>query len=199
MNLIITSGRGPAECRLAVAEIVKRLCKDAAARDITTSVVEGKAPDKHGPGSVVVMLEGEDVQSFAKEWIGSVQWIAQSTIRPGHKRKNWFVGITQLPKTPTPQTIKPEEIRFEAFRAGGPGGQHQNVTDSAVRATHVPSGMRVVVRDGRSQHQNKKVAVQRLGELLEIKAEMDRGAIQEEAWRAHEQIVRGNPVKVFRS
>jgi peptide chain release factor len=199
MNLIITSGRGPAECRLAVAEIVKRLCKDASENDLTTSVVEGKAPDKHGPGSVVVMLEGESSSSFAQGWLGSVQWIAQSTIRPGHKRKNWFVSITELPNAPATQTIKPEDIRFEAFRAGGPGGQHQNVTDSAVRATHVPSGMRVVVRDGRSQHQNKKVAVQRLGELLEIKNEMDRGTILEEAWKAHDQIERGNPVKVFRS
>lgn len=198
MNLIITSGRGPAECRLAVAEVVKRLSKDAATRDLTTSVVEGKAPDRYGPGSVVVMLEGDDAQSFANEWLGSVQWIAQSTVRPGYKRKNWFVSITELPTTPEPQTIKPEEIRFESFRAGGPGGQHQNVTDSAVRAIHVPSGMKVVVRDGRSQHQNKKVAVQRLGELLEIKNEMDRGTILEEAWRAHDQIERGNPVKVFR-
>jgi peptide chain release factor len=90
------------------------------------------------------------------------------------------------------------EVRFEAFRAGGPGGQHQNKTESAVQAVHVPSGLAAVARDGRSQHRNKIVAVERLAMLLrtsqEVAAIADRQAVQ----LNHSRLERGNPVRRFR-
>jgi len=73
---------------------------------------------------------------------------------------------------PTPQSSGPpyttdrarleREVVVETFRASGPGGQHRNVTDSAVRLLHVPSGVRVVAADSRSQHQNRATAFERL-------------------------------------
>lgn len=59
------------------------------------------------------------------------------------------------------------ECRVETFRAGGPGGQHQNTTESGVRLVHEPTGERVEARDERSQHRNKKLALGRLRERLE--------------------------------
>ena len=59
------------------------------------------------------------------------------------------------------------ECRIETFRAGGPGGQHQNKTESAVRLIHVPTGIRVVARSERSQHRNKAEALARLRKKLE--------------------------------
>lgn len=59
------------------------------------------------------------------------------------------------------------QCRVETFRAGGPGGQHQNTTESGVRLVHLPSGIRVVARDERSQHRNRTLALQRLRERLE--------------------------------
>lgn len=59
------------------------------------------------------------------------------------------------------------ECRVETFRAGGPGGQHQNTTESGVRLVHEPTGERVEARDERSQHRNKKLALARLRERLE--------------------------------
>lgn len=59
------------------------------------------------------------------------------------------------------------QCRVETFRAGGPGGQHQNKTESAVRLIHEPSGLRVTVRKERSQYRNRQVALERLRERLE--------------------------------
>ena len=61
------------------------------------------------------------------------------------------------------------ECRVETFRAGGPGGQHQNTTESAVRLVHVPTGVRAIARDQRSQHRNRSLALARLrGKLEEL-------------------------------
>ena len=59
------------------------------------------------------------------------------------------------------------QCRVETFRAGGPGGQHQNTTDSAVRLVHVPTGIRVTAREERSQHRNRSIALGRLRARLE--------------------------------
>ncbi|MCL7972177.1 MAG: peptide chain release factor-like protein [marine benthic group bacterium] len=58
------------------------------------------------------------------------------------------------------------ECRLDTFRAGGPGGQHQNKTESAVRLTHVPSGITVTARESRSQHRNRQIALVRLRAAL---------------------------------
>ena len=58
------------------------------------------------------------------------------------------------------------ECRVETFAAGGPGGQHQNRTESAVRLTHLPTGLKVVARDERSQHRNRQTAIERLRAAL---------------------------------
>lgn len=63
------------------------------------------------------------------------------------------------------------ECRVETFRSGGPGGQHQNTTDSGVRLVHLPTGLRVVARDERSQHRNRQIALQRLREKLAAMSE----------------------------
>ncbi|MFQ5745867.1 MAG: peptide chain release factor-like protein [Gemmatimonadota bacterium] len=59
------------------------------------------------------------------------------------------------------------ECRVETFRAGGPGGQHQNKTESGVRLTHLPTGISATARESRSQHRNRKVALERLRAALE--------------------------------
>ncbi|WP_447979148.1 peptide chain release factor-like protein [Candidatus Nitrospira bockiana] len=64
------------------------------------------------------------------------------------------------------RTVLEREVMIEVFRAGGPGGQHRNVTDSAVRLRHLPSGVQVVAADSRSQHRNRETAFERLIERL---------------------------------
>jgi len=77
------------------------------------------------------------------------------------------------PPRPDPPTIPDDdeallaECRVETFRSGGPGGQHQNVTESGVRLVHLPTGVRASARDERSQHRNRALALRRLREKLD--------------------------------
>lgn len=201
-QLLVTSGRGPAECRQAVAVIWEQILTEARCLGIDASVILGDPhPQGHGPASVVVTLDGEEepVHSFVASWSGSIKWIAQSTIRRGHKRKNWFVSVSELPLTPEDVELDESEVTFEAFRAGGPGGQHQNTTDSAVRAYHAGTGIAVTCRDQRSQHQNKKAALRRLAAAVKSRNDLDRGAIRDIAQERHNNLERGNPVRTIRA
>lgn len=129
--LLITAGDGPMECRLAVGHILARLRVEAEALGVDVSCsTEDKAP-----ASAMIALEGGGSRLLATAWIGTVQWRQASQLRPGNRRANWFVGVFDLPlPAPTVKGIPLAEVQFSSFRAGGPGGQHQNTTDSAVRA-----------------------------------------------------------------
>jgi peptide chain release factor len=126
-----------------------------------------------------------------------VQWTARSPFRPTHKRKNWFVGIDVLePVDETHFDLK--EVRWETMRAGGPGGQHVNRTESAVRVTHLPTGAQAMAMEERSQHRNRKLALARLAKKLAEVNSKRIGDAREERWRAHQGLERGNPVRTFR-
>ncbi len=197
-RLLITSGAGPAECRLAVSHALRRLAEEAAETGLDLAAVEGPRPDAHGPASALAALYGEGAELLAKRWRGTILWTAESPLRPHHKRRNWFVGVFESPELSAAQALEPQEVRFEAFRAGGPGGQHQNVTDSAVRAVHLPSGLAVVAREERSQHRNKAAALARLGEMLAARRDLEAAAARREDWLAHKALERGSPVRRFR-
>lgn len=198
-RLHLTSGQGPAECRMAIAHTLERMSDEAEAAGIEIDVAEERNPDGHGPQSALVMINGDGADAFAARWTGSILWVCKSPVRPNHKRKNWFVGCQEIDPPDGPgERIDPGDVRYEAFRAGGPGGQHQNKTESAVRAVHTPTGLTVVVRENRSQHRNRAIALERLSALLEtskiLNAASDRARLQ----AAHGELERGNPKRTFR-
>ena len=197
-RLLITSGRGPAECRIAVIKVLAAMEREAERAGLDLDVAWG-ATDRRGPGSAVAAIGGVGAEAFARSWIGTVLWTAPSPVRPHHKRKNWFVGVFELPPAAGPaRPLAEGDVRFEAFRAGGPGGQHQNKTESAVRAVHVPSGLAVVARGERSQHRNKALALERLAELLQLAASMEALEAQKLAHAGHDRLERGRPVRRFK-
>ena len=194
----ITSGRGPAECCRVVALVLEKILKEAASKGIKTEIVEQEiGPHSKTLRSAVISLQGGDYDSLIEEWEGTVQWIAQSPYRIYHKRKNWFVGVHSFVLSESQEATE-RDFRYETLRASGPGGQHVNKTESAVRAVHIPSGMSVVASDQRSQWQNKKLATERL--LVKLSSwTMEQAMIQaQENWSNHNHLQRGNPVKVIR-
>lgn len=195
--LLITSGNGPAECHLAVAGVLRRMQEEAEFEGLDLDV--STTPTKHGLKSAVVVLHGARCAHFANRWCGSICWRAKSALRPHHKRANWFVGVFALAKNAADAVeILPHDVAFESFRAGGPGGQHQNTTDSAVRATHRPTGLTATAREMRSQHRNKALALERLQSLMNAQAIADQEAQKSNQNQLHNTLERGNPVRCFK-
>jgi len=200
-SLLLTSGNGPAECRAALAALIGIMETEARAHALGFECSPGTSPDQHGPKSAIVTVTGHDAASFADGFLGTIQFVFKSRIRPGHKRQNWFVGVKPLDLSvfdADVPDISPEDLRFETLRAGGPGGQHQNTTDSAVRATHLPSGITVTCRDERSQHRNKALAIRRIAAMLKALAEDRRETAKSSLFMASKELERGNAVRTFR-
>jgi peptide chain release factor len=199
IRLLLTSGRGPAECRIALTKTLGILASEAEVAGVTVDVTAGPDPDGYGPASAIAIIEGAGAEAFVASWIGSVLWVARSPLRPHHKRKNWFIGVLKLEGAPPePVPLKLADVRFEALRAGGPGGQHQNKTESAVRAVHAPTGLVVVAREGRSQHRNKAVALERLALLVKLAGDLAEITDRERVQSSHALVERGRPVRTFK-
>ncbi len=193
----VTSGRGPAECCWVVTRVSSVLMEEgrqAGAELHVIEQVEGDEPETHH--SMIFTLPGSDVPAWLHSWIGTIQWIGTSSYRPHHRRKNWFVGI-QVVNQPEPEKWKREDIKFDTFRASGPGGQNVNKTESAVRATHIPTGIFVVAQEARSQHENKNLAIERLTRRLQAQEENAQIALRKQLRDQHSELERGNPVRVY--
>lgn len=196
--LQISAGQGPAECAWVVAQLADLLQREAAASGLSARVLEAEAgPLPQTLKSLLLSLEGPDAARWSQGWRGTVQWIGQSPFRPQHRRKNWFVGITVFVPPETP-LWRLEDLRFESLRAGGPGGQNVNKVESAVRITHVPSGLSVLAREERSQWRNRQLGLARLQGVLAAQGQAAQQQAEQSRWQAHHSLERGNPVRVLR-
>jgi putative peptide chain release factor H len=195
--LQITSGRGPAECCRVVALVLEKILKQAKALNLEVEVLDREQGTINRTlFSATLSLSGKRWKDIVDEWEGTIQWIAQSPYRIYHKRKNWFVGVKSF-SLPGMVDTNTKDITYQTLRASGPGGQHVNKTESAVRAIHIPSGLSVTASDQRSQMQNKKLATERLQVKLSawnIEQTMQKA---QENWNNHNSLQRGNPVKVI--
>ncbi len=194
----ITAGRGPAECCWVAAQVLKLFLKEVESFGIVYKVIHRVKGFENGTiQSATIKLEGKGLTGLLNSWLGTIQWIGVSTFRKYHKRKNWYIGIYELDQINLGSILEKDMV-FKAMRSTGPGGQNVNKVNSAVRATYKPTGTSVVVMDSRSQHQNKKIAIDRLRDkMLELQLEKLKESISNQ-WENHLTVQRGNPIKVFK-
>ena len=191
--LMVTSGKGPRECNWVVGQLADKLVSKASAQGLDACLL-GEAGES---SATLVRLSGKNAKAFASSWLGTVLWVGQSPFRPHHKRKNWFVGVSLMPSPEDIPAFKEGDLTYQTMKAGGPGGQHVNTTDSAVRATHTPTGITVVAREERSQHANRRLAARKIAALLQEREVEQSQRSADRQWSAHQELERGNPVRVF--
>jgi peptide chain release factor len=193
----ITSGRGPVECCRVVAKVTELMLKEAKSEGINISVLDTKKGDINRTLlSAALRAEGENIKTFTDKWEGTILWIAQSPYRKFHKRKNWFVGVSVFDIRQQLQW-NINDVKFETCRASGPGGQNVNKVETAVRGTHIPSGIQVLAMDSRSQLQNKHLCMERLEAKFMAWQTEKLVAQQQDRWQEHNELERGKPVKTI--
>ena len=195
--LLVTSGQGPAECERFVQELVKMITNDAMSNAVDLELLRAVPGGYDGLlASALLSVAGDDAPTLVTRWEGTHKWICESPYRPNHKRKNWFVGVRSFAAPSRPQWSE-ADLKIEAFRSSGPGGQHANKTSSAVRVTHLPSGMSVVAQEERSQARNRGLALARLDQLFQRRDQAQRDSAERDVWLEHARLERGAEIAVF--
>lgn len=193
----ITSGRGSLECQWVVAKVLKVFLEEAKNNSIHYEIIHREEGDENLTlKSVTIFLKSKRVNEFLKSWLGSICWTGKSTFRKLHKRTNWFIGIFELEGLEK-INFNEKDIQFQTTRSQGSGGQNVNKVNTAVRATHIPTGLSVFAQDSRSQLENKKLSISRLKEkVLDQNISMLQKRMQD-TWNNHLQVQRGNPIRTF--
>lgn len=175
--LLVSAGTGPEECQIAVKKFISYLLEKPNIHCL--DFIESRQ------GCLSALFSGSEEDLI--EFQGTMKWICNSPIRKGWKRKNWFItGQIFSEEVSTDFDLK--DIKFESVRSSGPGGQHVNKTESAIRATHKPSGISVFAQEERSQHQNKKLAIARLIQKIKEKEEQKKASQKQNQWLTHHSL-----------
>lgn len=174
----IRAGTGGDESALFAADLLRMYTRYAERQGWKTQIVSESVSELGGYKEVVLRIEGEQVYGALKFESGGhrVQRVPATETQGRIHTSACTVAVLAEPDEAQAIQINPSDLRIDTYRASGAGGQHINKTDSAVRITHLPTGIVAECQDGRSQHGNKAQALKVLTARIQEKDRAERAA-----------------------
>ncbi|MDB5183558.1 MAG: prfB [Candidatus Saccharibacteria bacterium] len=181
------------------AEMLERMyLRWAEKSDMSTEIVERSAGEEAGLKSSVIEVTGPYVYGKLKGEHGVHRLVRLSPFNSDNLRQTSFALIEVLPQIDTPDEVQldDKDLKIDVYRAGGHGGQSVNTTDSAVRITHIPTGLTVAIQNERSQLQNRETAMKILrSKLVQLQLEQHAESVAE--LRAGESANWGSQIRNY--